>query len=123
MHEFSVTSQIVQSVLEEAKKRGAKKVLEVHLVIGSLTLLGIDQVRFSYEMLAENTIMKGSRLFIKRRAARVNCGGCGYKGAMRFRKSPLYHIRSPTLACPRCGSAVEIVEGKECLIRSIKIEV
>ena len=61
MHEFSLTTQIVDSVLEDAKNQGAKKVTEVHLEIGKLTFLGIEQVRFSYKVLVEDTIMKDSK--------------------------------------------------------------
>ena len=50
MHEFSMTSQIVNCVLEEAKKHNARRVSEVHLVVGKLTFLGLEQVRFAYEM-------------------------------------------------------------------------
>jgi Zn finger protein HypA/HybF involved in hydrogenase expression len=46
-----MTSQIVESVLGEAKKYEAKKVTEVHLVIGKLTFLGVEQVRFAYGIL------------------------------------------------------------------------
>jgi hydrogenase nickel incorporation protein HypA/HybF len=121
MHEFSVTSQIVRAVLEEAEKRGAKKVLEVHLVIGSLSLLGIEQVRFSYKVLVEDTVMKGSRLFIKRRKGKIKCDKCGYEGDIKFKDDPIYHVSFPTLTCPECGSSVRIIEGRECLIESVKL--
>jgi len=123
MHEFSVTSQIVKSVLEEAEKREAKKVLEVHLVIGNLTLLGIEQVRFSYRVLTEDTMMKGSKLFIKRKRARVKCDKCGYDGDIKFKDDPVYHVSFPTLTCPECSSSVRILEGRECLIRNVKLVV
>jgi len=123
MHEFSMTSQIIKTVLEEAGKQKAKKVLEVHLVIGKLTLLGIKQVRFAYNALVKNTLMKGSKLIIERKKGRVKCDECGYEGPIRFRNDPVYHLSFPTLACPKCGSSTKIIEGRECLIKSIKLEV
>jgi len=123
MHEFSVTSQVVKSVLEDAERQRAKKVLEVHLVIGKLTLLGIEQLRFSYGMLVENTTMKGSKLFIELKEGKVKCDKCGYEGAINFKDDPIYHISFPTLTCPECGSSVKIIEGRECLIKSIKMEI
>ena len=123
MHEFSMTSQIVKTVLEEVEKRGAKEVIEVHLVIGKLTLLGIEQVRFSYKILVENTVMKCSRLFIKRKKGVVKCDKCDYQGPIKFKDDPIYHISFPTLTCPKCGSTVRIIEGRECLIKSIKLEI
>ncbi len=121
MHELSMTSQIVESVLVEAKKHGAKKVTEVHLVIGKLTFLGIEQVRFAYGILTEYTIMKGSKLFIKEKEGIIECPSCGYKGTLEFKDDLMYHVPTPIFKCPKCGEAVKIVEGKECTIESIKM--
>jgi len=116
-----VTSQIVQSVLAEAEKRGAKKVTEVHLVIGKLTFLGLEQVRFAYEVLTKGTILEGSKLTIEEQEGTVKCNHCGYEGGFKYEDDPLYHVSVPTLKCPRCGSVVNIVAGKECTIKSIKL--
>ncbi|MEM2094281.1 MAG: hydrogenase maturation nickel metallochaperone HypA [Candidatus Bathyarchaeia archaeon] len=123
MHEFSVASQIVRSVLEEAEKRESKKVISVHLIIGDLTLLQPEQVRFSYKILVKGTVMEGSKLLIRRRKGRVRCDKCGYDGAINLKDDPVYHVSFPTLSCPRCGYPVRIVEGKECLIKSVKLVV
>ncbi len=114
-------TQIVDSVLEEAKKQDAKKVTEVHLVIGKLTFLGIEQVCFSYNILVENTIMKDSKLIIKEKDGVIECPNCGYKGAIQCEDDPVYHVPVPTLRCPKCGKVAKILEGKECIIRSIKM--
>ncbi|MFQ6073608.1 MAG: hydrogenase maturation nickel metallochaperone HypA [Candidatus Bathyarchaeia archaeon] len=121
MHEFSVTSQIVQSVLEEARKHGAKKVKEVSLVIGKLTFLGLEQVRFAYEILTKGTIMEGSNLLIKEGEGVVKCDSCGYEGDFKYEDNPQYHVPMPTLHCPECGNVVKIVGGKECIIESVKL--
>lgn len=121
MHEFSVTSQIVQSVLAEADKRGAKKVTEVDLIIGKLTFLGLEQVRFAYEALTKGTIMEGSKLVVEEQDGVVKCGNCGYEGGFKYEDDPLYHVPVPTLKCPQCGNIVKIVAGKECIIQSIKL--
>jgi len=116
-----MTTQIVDSVLKEAKKQDAKKVTEVHLVIGKLTFLGIEQVRFSYNILVENTIMKDSKLIIEEQDGSIECPSCGYKGSLQFEDDPAYHVPIPTLRCPKCGKAAKIVEGNECTIRSIRM--
>ena len=121
MHELSMASQIVESVLEEAKKQGARKVMEIHLVIGKMTFLGIEQVRFSYKILTEDTIMKDSKLTIEEKDGAIECPSCGYKGKITIMDDPAYHIPFPTLRCPKCGKAAKIVEGKECTIRSIRM--
>ena len=121
MHEFSVTSQIVQNVLAEAEKRGAKKVTEVHLTIGKLTFLGLEQVRFAYEVLTKDTIMEGSKLVIDEQEGTVKCSNCNYEGGFKYEDDPLYHVPVPTLKCPKCSSTVNITAGKECTIRNIKM--
>jgi len=121
LHEFSVTSQIVQSVLAEAEKRKAKKVTAVYLVVGKLTFLGLDQVQFAYEILTADTIMEGSKLNIEEQEGVVKCSHCGYEGGFKHENDPLYHVPVPTLRCPKCDNVVSIVAGKECTIKSIKM--
>ena len=116
-----MTTQIVETVLEEAKRHGAKKVTEVHVVIGKMTFLGTEQVRFSYKILTEDTIMKGSKLIIEEKDGVIECGSCGYKGKIPLKDDHAYHIPVPTLQCPECGKAAKIVEGKECTIKSIRM--
>ena len=123
MHEFSVTSQIVQNVLAEAEKRGAKKVTEVDLVVGKLTFLGLEQLRFAFEVLTKDTILEDAKLIIDEQEGIVKCGNCGYEGDFKYEDDPLYHVPVPTLKCPKCGSVVEITAGKECTIKSIKMMV
>ena len=118
-----MTSQIVRSVSEEAEKRKAKKVTEVHLAIGKLTFLGLEQVRFAYEALTKGTILEGSKLVFEEQEGVVKCNHCGYKGDFKYEDDPMYHMPVPTLKCPRCGGVVNIVAGKECTIKSIKMMV
>ena len=122
MHEFSMATQIVENVLAEAKRNGAKKVAEVHLIIGKMTFLGKDQILFSYDILKKDTsIMKDSKLIIEEQDGVIQCDSCGFKGPVPIEDDPAYHIPVPTLKCPKCGEEAKIVEGKECTIKSIRI--
>lgn len=121
MHEFSMTSQIVNYLLIETKKHKAKRVDEVHLMIGKLTFLGLEQVQFAYTMLVKNTILEGSKLHIEEKEGIVQCNSCGYTGNIKYEEDPIYHISAPTLNCPQCRGVVTIVGGKECTIKSIKL--
>jgi hydrogenase nickel incorporation protein HypA/HybF len=121
VHEFSVTSQIVDSVLKEAEKHGARKVVQVNLAIGKLTFLGIEQVRFAYKLLVKGTKAEKSRLVIKEKDGIVKCSRCGYEGDFKYEDNPMYHVPMPTLKCPKCDGIVDIVGGKECTIESIKL--
>jgi hydrogenase nickel incorporation protein HypA/HybF len=121
MHELAMATQLVENVLEEAKKYDAKKVAEVHLTIGKLTFLGVEQMRFSYDILTKDTIMKDSKLIITEKDGVIECQSCGYKGKVPIEDDPAYHVPVPTLRCPKCREAAKIVEGKECTIMSIRI--
>jgi len=121
VHEFSITSQIVHNVLLEAEKRRAKKVTAVQLTIGKLTFLGLEQVRFAFEILTKGTIAEGSTLTIEEQEGAVKCGNCGYEGGFKYVDDPMFHVPVPTLKCPQCGNAVNITAGKECTINSIKM--
>jgi len=121
MHEFSMTSQIVSSILEKAKESRVTKILQVHLVIGKLAFLGVEQVKFSYGLLVKDTIMQNSKLVIEEKDPVVKCSKCGYRGSIKYEDDPVYHFSFPTLSCPECGEKVDLVEGKECLIKSIKV--
>ncbi len=121
VHEYSMTAQIVESILVEADKRGAKKVTEVHLTIGRFTFLGLDQVRFSYGVLTKGTVMEGSRLLIEEKEGSVRCRECGFEGSIRYENDPEYHVSYPTLLCSKCSGVVELVEGRECTVKNIKM--
>ncbi len=116
-----MTTQIVENVLLEAEKHNAKKVTEVHLVIGKLTFLGTEQVRFSYNVLVEGTIMEGSTLHIEEKNGAVRCSSCGYEGDFMYEDNPTYHVPIPTLRCPKCRGPLKTVGGRECTIKSIKL--
>ena len=62
MHEFSVMTQIVDSVLAEARSRDAHKVEQVELEVGEFTMLGSEQLKFAYEVLSKDTLLQGSNL-------------------------------------------------------------
>ncbi|MCW4035425.1 MAG: hydrogenase maturation nickel metallochaperone HypA [Candidatus Bathyarchaeota archaeon] len=121
MHELAMATQIVENVLEEAKRHDAKKVAEVHLTIGKMSFLGVDQIKFSYGILVKDTILEDSKLIVEEKDGKIECNNCGYKGTIEIKDDPAYHIPVPTLQCPKCGQTAKIVEGKECTITSIRI--
>lgn len=121
MHEFSFMSEIVTSILEEARKRDAAKVEAVVLELGEFTMLGEEQMRFSYEVLAKDSILEGSELEIRIIKGTVKCD-CGFEGEMSVSEDAPHRV-SPILECPECHGPARIVSGRECLIRDIRMVV
>jgi len=117
-----MTTELVKSVLKEAKKHCADKVLEVYLEVGKLTFLGLEQMRFCYEVISKESILEGSKLVIDQVDGAVKCKHCGYEGAVNYFEEPIYHITLPTLSCPKCSEITEVIQGKECIIKKIVFE-
>ena len=122
MHEFSVMTQIVDSVLAEAKRRDGLKIEQVELEVGEFTMLGLEQLRFAYEVLSKDSILQGSVLEIRTIKGKIKCPSCGYEGSVQVAEDTP-HRSVPILECPKCKSAAKIVDGRECVVRNIRMVV
>ena len=123
MHELSVASAVVEKVLEFVSAHSVKKVLAVRLAIGELSHIEADQLRFCYVAITEQTPVQDSALEIETVEAVVRCERCSYRGRPKYWADALLVGPIPTLQCPNCGAAVEIVEGNDCAIKSIRFAV
>jgi len=120
VHEFSVATSLVETVLEIAKKQSSPKVVEVRLKVGKLRLLSLEQLRFSYEIIAKGTILEGSRLKIEETPGSTKCPNCEY--AEQLETSDLtFHFGLPRMNCPRCSTPLVIEGGDECLITKVRL--
>ncbi|HZV34742.1 MAG TPA: hydrogenase maturation nickel metallochaperone HypA [Verrucomicrobiae bacterium] len=120
MHELSVVSGLVESVLEFVEARGIKKLATVRLQVGELAQLEEEQLRFCYTAMIEQTPIQGSTLDIEKIPAEVSCAHCSYQGSPKYWDGALAGERVPTLQCPTCGHVAQAVRGHECAIKSIQ---
>ena len=120
MHEFSIASSLVESVLDFATTPPPKKVLKVLLQVGELTCVEAEQLQFCYTSIIPETALAGSSLEIERVTAEVKCPHCGYAGPPKYWDDA--HAAAPvaTLQCPHCGKATETTRGHDCTIRTIR---
>jgi hydrogenase nickel incorporation protein HypA/HybF len=122
MHEFSTAQQILEAALATAKEHAATKIIGINLEIGSLTFLNPQQLRFSLKILSKDTIAEKAVVRIKTTPATVECRDCGYTGLAKYSGPELHLNPLLILQCPRCQSMnTEIVEGRSCNIKSIRI--
>ena len=121
MHEFSVMTQIVDSILSEANKRNAKKIEQVDLQIGEYTMLGDEQMKFAFEVLSKDSILEEARLEISHVSGKIKCS-CGYDGPVPITEDS-HHRAVPIMECPECKRPAKITEGRECLVRNIRMVV
>ncbi len=123
MHEFSIMSDIMEALKEEAEKHELRSVKQVFLEVGELTFLSHEQLKFSYKILAEGTVFDGSDLILEAKPASVRCDSCGYVGEASFSDSPEYHYILPSFSCPECGKTTEVISGRECIITRMVADV
>lgn len=113
MHEYFITKNILKTVIDEAEKAGAKKVLEIHLAIGELSSFEENSIKMYFDILAEKTIACGAGIVARKIPVKFHCVKCGSD----------YVIDHITYDCPICGeTGVYNGSGKEFLVESIEID-
>jgi hydrogenase nickel insertion protein HypA len=117
-------TQLVEELLEHLSGHKVIKVDEVVVEVGDLMFLGDEQMRFAWNILAEdNNLLKGSKLTLVRIPAEVRCKKCGYEGGLELADDPSFHNLVTKFACPKCEGDIEIVRGRECIIKNVSAEV
>lgn len=109
MHELSLSSAIVDTVVKHAAGR---RVTVVTMRIGALRQVVPDTLDFYFGFVARGTVCDGARLELALVPARLACPPCGGE----------WGIEVPDFRCPACGGAVEIVAGNEFEVESIDVE-
>jgi hydrogenase nickel incorporation protein HypA/HybF len=121
MHEFSISSEIVKTVLDAAEKNNGKRVLSVQLEIGELTHLNGEQVAFWVKELFKDWVAEGAEVKIKAIKARIHCRACGYKGGIRSDREDSFQ-RLALQTCPKCNSfQFKVEKGRECFLTRIQV--
>jgi hydrogenase nickel incorporation protein HypA/HybF len=120
MHEFSISSEIVRTVLHSVKEKKVKRVLSVQLEIGEMALLNVEQVTFWVHELFKGTEAEGTKVKVKVIKARIQCASCGYQGGISSdQKDPFQHFIP--YSCPQCGSfEIKVEKGRECMVKRIQ---
>lgn len=108
MHELSIAESVVDVVLE---RTDGHKVTSVRLLIGRLSGVVPDSLRFCFELAAAGTSLEGAELVIDEPAGRVHCRSCGQECA-----------RDDLILLCTCGSAdVEVISGRELQLTSVEV--
>lgn len=114
MHEMSIVQTLLEQIESEVERSGhTGRILSVHLVVGRLSGVHVDSLRFAFELLSPDTAVGDAELTIDQPRAELACQDC--------------HTVHPTdeLAshCPNCGSAHVLIQGgQQLLLQSIELE-
>ena len=113
MHELSITQSMFDLVLKQAEQAEAKKVGRINLVIGEMTGVVEECMKFYLDFLSKGTIVEGAALSVKMVPPTARCRRCGET----FEPKELHW------ACPKCqGNSLELTAGKELFVESIEVE-
>jgi hydrogenase nickel incorporation protein HypA/HybF len=113
MHELSIAQSIVSTVENSFPEGFSKKVIAVHLSIGTLSGIEIDALTFSFDIIKKETFLKTAELDIDHIKGIAKCNDCNNQIEMNEFGIP----------CPSCGGfSFEIIQGKEMKVTSVEVE-
>jgi hydrogenase nickel incorporation protein HypA/HybF len=113
MHEMPVTQSLLKIALQHAEKANAKRITDLHIVMGELASMVDDSIQFYWEIIAKDTIAQQATLHFRRIPAELQCMTC-------FEK---YHPDGRELVCPQCGGVgAKIIAGEEFSLEAIDVE-
>jgi len=111
VHELSIAQSLVEAVLRETEGRG--RVVTVRALVGGLTHVEPENLKFWYQELTKDTALAESQLLVEKRPAAVACRQCGREFA----------VVANSFLCPNCGIAdVRMTSGDELILESIEVE-
>ena len=113
MHEYSLTKNIIQIVINAAAEHGANKVNAVALVIGENTGIIPDSVQLYFDMIAKGTVAEGAVLHVQTVRAEMYCPHCR-KNFIR----PRFSFECP--ACGELGAPTDV--GNEFYVERVELE-
>ena len=113
MHELSITQQILEIALNKAQEADAKSIRRINLVIGDLSSVVEDCVRFYFDLLSRDSIARGAELCFRRVPLTVKCRLC----------SGSFSPTGEDWTCPQCHQwSTEIISGDEFYMDSLEVE-
>ncbi len=109
MHELSVSSAVLDTVLKHAAGR---RVTVVSLRVGHLRQVVPDSLAFYFELVSRETLCEGARLEQELVPARLRCEGCGNE----------WDPEDAWFRCTGCGGPGAVIAGNELEVESIEVE-
>ncbi|MDZ7267534.1 MAG: hydrogenase maturation nickel metallochaperone HypA [candidate division KSB1 bacterium] len=112
MHELSIATAIVETVLQEMQRRQLPAVSAVGVRVGALSGVVPDALEFSFQAIINGTPLAGARLAIEQVPLQGKCRNCGLD----------FSVQEFIFACPDCHSGqIEITRGEELEIAYLEV--
>lgn len=114
MHELSIAEALIEQAEREIEHSGqAGRVVSLDLVVGRLSGVNCDSIRFAFDLLSSGTRLEGAELEIREPRAICRCHAC-------HRREEIDEV---VVRCPACASGEITIEGgRDLLLQSIELE-
>jgi hydrogenase nickel incorporation protein HypA/HybF len=112
MHELSVAESLMSLVIENAKNSDAKNVIKVSIVVGNLSGIVVDSLKFCFDEVKKDTAAKNADLVIDEVSATAYCIKCENK----------FRVGQYAFACPDCGETIIPSGGNELYLKDMEVE-
>jgi hydrogenase nickel incorporation protein HypA/HybF len=113
MHELAITEDILRIAVTQGQRADARRITDIHVVIGDLSSVVDDSVQFYFDFLSPDTLAEGGRLHFRRITARLRCRQCGFE----------FEPQGMEWHCPQCQAlGGEVIAGQEFYVESIEVE-
>lgn len=121
MHELSIASAIVDTVLRHA---GGRTVTSVHLRMGALRQVVPDSLDFYFGIVTRDTLCADAKLELELISALLRCAECGHEWdpapAPAYDGDPAALL--PRFRCPSCRAAgAQVLQGNELEVETIDV--
>ncbi len=123
MHEFAFAYEIFKIAETTALKYNAKRISEVYLEVGELTLIVPELLKQSFKMATHGSIAEGAELVIEIVPGKIKCRECEKISTVTL-NDEAYLTGLQLFQCRHCQSKnTEILpESKKANVKNIKIQ-
>ncbi len=109
MHELAIAQDMLDIVVSEARQR---RVSAINLVVGELSSVAEEPIRFCFEVVSKGTLAEGAKLGMTKVQALLRCRNCSCEFGLDSHG-----------VCPACGRRNgEVIRGRECYVDTIEVE-
>jgi len=118
MHEYSITSSILQILEKIINEKKLNKISEINFELSRIASIEPESIKFYFDFLTEeNNRLKGAVLNFKKNKLKLTCGKCG----KIFESNNEFDISNAK--CPNCGSEnLQICQEDDIRIVSIRAD-
>ena len=113
MREHIIAGRIADIVMERALENNARRIFQVNIILGGLTMISEHHIGFFWDMVTSGTIAQGASLHFERMPIKAFCPKCLCE----------FVVMDHDQTCPRCEELnTELISGDEYTVEGIFIE-